>query len=175
MQHVCGQAGTWAAFRFLPSVPPCTVELGRVSGSILGKGIPAWTQPAVPRPRPLSLTAGAGLGQQASQWSVTLCLTEQGAGAKGDFPPRLYPKLNSICSNACYNFEECLSCLSSAKHSQIMAEGKKNRYFVSCKNKLHRSAIPGGPAQKHSPLIGVTLGGQRQKGMKVLLGEGGSL
>lgn len=95
--------------------------------SLLGLG------PAAPRSCPLSLTAGVGLDQQASQWSVTLCLTEQGAGAKGDFPPHLYPKLNSICSNACYNFKECLSCLSSAKHSQIMAEGQKKGILFHAK------------------------------------------
>lgn len=69
------------------------------------------------------------------------------------FPGHLYPKLNSICSNACYNFKVCLFpaflLLNTAK-SWTQAEGGKNRCFVLCRNKLHHSAIPGGPAQTHS-------------------------
>ena len=59
--------------------------------------------------------------------------------------------------------------------TQVEGGEGEPRCFVSCRNKLHHSASNSwwvSQLRNIPRLIGVTLGGQRQKDMKILLEEG---
>ena len=124
-------------------------------------------------PIPGSLLPTLDHYQHAFQWSITSCLSKQGAEAKGDGPWHLYPRLNSICSNACYTFSvPFLPPFCQAQPSHRPGQKGWGRvggvFFVQKYIPLFKNSWPNIP-----PLIRVTLGGQKQKDRKALLGTMG--